>query len=347
MLGGLEAPAPFEALVLTALGDHLRRDVRDEASDERGKADEPDANLADEVPGGLFHSENHSAQLSERGTRMTDRAPLHAKIGEMRLATIVPPEMSAPLAAQIVDGLAVAFPSPWTVAALLAQDPEDWPPPGRAAWPVSDVQLLAPVPVPGAIFGVGRNYAAHARELGNEPDAAPTVFAKLARSSAPPAGPVRLPAAAEFVDYEGELAVVIGRGGRIAGYAVANDVSARDLQFAGDSGQWTRGKGADTFCPWGPWITTADELPDAIDLRLRTYVNGELRQDAWTSQMLFSPEQVIAHIQEVSRLEPGDLLLMGTPEGVGYGRDPKVALASGDVVRVELDLLGAIEHAIR
>ncbi len=191
-LGGLQAPAAFEALVLNPLVADLDADVQAQADHECGESDEPDGNLADEVPGGLLHSENHSAQLSERGRRMTVGCASVRRC-RMRLATIVPPEMEGPVAAQIVDGLAVAFPAPWTVAALLAQDPEDWPPPGRAAWPVQDVQLLAPVPVPGAIFGVGRNYAAHARELGNEPEAAPTVFAKLARSSAPPSGPVRLP----------------------------------------------------------------------------------------------------------------------------------------------------------
>ncbi len=121
----------------------------------------------------------------------------------------------------------------------------------------------------------------------------------------------------------------MGRGGQVAGYAIANDVSARDLQFDSDSGQWTRGKGGDTFCPWGPWITTEDEVPDLRDLRLRTYVNGELRQDATTADLIFGVDEIIAHIQEVARLEPGDLILTGTPAGVGYGREPKVALAPG------------------
>lgn len=254
--------------------------------------------------------------------------------------------MEGALAAQIVDGLAVAFPPNWTVQQLLSVDAEDRPPPGRAAWPVRDVVLHAPVPRPGAIFGVGRNYADHAKELGNAVPDAPTVFAKLSRSSTGPAGPVRLPRVARFVDYEGELAVVMGAGGKVAGYAIADDVSARDLQFDSDSGQWTRGKGADTFCPWGPWITTEDEVPDVRDLHLRTYVNGELRQSASTADLLFDIPELIAHIQQITRLEPGDLILTGTPAGVGYGREPKVALASGDTVRIEIDLLGAIEHPI-
>ncbi len=253
--------------------------------------------------------------------------------------------MEHAVAAQIVDGLAVAFPSNWSVAQLLSLDPEDRPPPGRAAWPVHDVELLAPIPTPGAIFGIGRNYAAHAAELGNDLPQAPTVFAKLSRSSTGPGGPIRIPAASSFVDYEGELAVVMGERGKVAGYAIANDVSARDLQFEGD-GQWTRGKGADTFCPWGPWITTEDEVPDPHELHLRTYVNEELRQEAMTSDLIFKIPRLIEHISQVTALQPGDLILTGTPEGVGWARDPKVGLKSGDVIRVEIDLLGSIESRV-
>lgn len=265
----------------------------------------------------------------------------------MRLATITPPGLDRRLAAQIVDGLAVAFPPNWTVAQLLSVAAEDRPPPGRAAWPIADVALHAPIPVPGAIFGIGRNYAAHAAELGNALPAQPTVFAKLSRASTAPAGPVRIPHGTEFVDYEGELAVVIGAGGEVAGYAIANDVTARDWQFeASAGGQWTRGKGPDTFCPWGPWITTAEEVPDPHELHLRTYVNGELRQEAMTSELIFGIPQLLERISAVTALQPGDVILTGTPAGVGWGLDPKVSLRPGDVVRVEIDLLGAIEHPI-
>ena len=250
------------------------------------------------------------------------------------------------MAAQIVDGLAVPFPPNWTVTRLLSLDTEDRPPPGRAAFPVEEVELHAPIAQPGAIFGIGRNYARHASEMGGDVPSQPTVFAKLPRSSTAPGGPVRIPAASSFVDYEGELAVVIGAGGQVGGYAIANDVSARDLQYE-EGGQWTRGKGADTFCPWGPWITTADEVPDPHELQLRTYVNGELRQDATTADLIFGIDRVVAHIAEITALQPGDMILTGTPEGVGYGRDPKVALAPGDRVRIEIDLLGSIEHELR
>jgi len=138
------------------------------------------------------------------------------------------------------------------------------------------VTLLAPVPRPRAIFGIGRNYAAHAAETGAQVPSAPLVFMKLPTSSVPPGGPVRRPAVVHELDYEVELAVVIGEGGRIAGWAVADDVSARDLQRA--EAQWTRAKGFDTSCPWGPWITTVDEVRDAVGLRISSYVNGELRR---------------------------------------------------------------------
>jgi 2-keto-4-pentenoate hydratase/2-oxohepta-3-ene-1,7-dioic acid hydratase in catechol pathway len=146
------------------------------------------------------------------------------------------------------------------------------------------------------------------------------------------------------LDYEVELAVVIGGGGEIAGWAVADDVSARDLQSA--EAQWTRAKGFDTSCPWGPWITTTDELPDALGLRITCYVNGELRQDSTTADLVFGPQQLVDFIAEAITLEPGDLILTGTPAGVGHGMDPPRYLAEGDVVRCEIERLGAIEHVI-
>ena len=138
--------------------------------------------------------------------------------------------------------------------------------------------------------------------------------------------------------------LVMGAGGQIAGYAVADDVSARDLQ--GREPQWTRAKGADTFCPWGPWITTADEVFDPADLRLTCHVNGELRQDGSTSDLIFGPRALVDFISEVITLEPGDLILTGTPSGVGQAMDPRRFLQAGDVVRCEVEQLGAIEHPI-
>ena len=167
---------------------------------------------------------------------------------------------------------------------------------------------------------------------------------KLPSSAAPPNAAVRCPPVVRRLDYEGELAVVMGSGGAVAGYAVADDLSARDLQKA--EPQWTRAKGADGFCPYGPWITTADEIPDPQDLGLRTWVNGELRQDARTSDLIFGIDALVAFIGETCTLEPGDLILTGTPAGVGMSMTPRRFLATGDVVRIEIERLGAIEHAI-
>ena len=136
----------------------------------------------------------------------------------------------------------------------------------------------------------------------------------------------------------------MGADAKIAGYAVANDVSARDLQRR--EPQWTRAKGADGFCPWGPWITTADKIDDPLDLRITTHVNGELRQDSSTADMVFGPQQLVDFISETCTLHAGDLILTGTPSGVGMSMDPRRFLSSGDVVRIEIEQLGAIEHAI-
>jgi 2-keto-4-pentenoate hydratase/2-oxohepta-3-ene-1,7-dioic acid hydratase in catechol pathway len=146
------------------------------------------------------------------------------------------------------------------------------------------------------------------------------------------------------LDYEVELTVVMGAGGEVAGYTVANDVSGRDLQKR--EGQWTRAKGADGFCPFGPWITTSDEVPEPEDLALRTWVNGELRQDARSNDLLFSIDQLIEHISAACTLEPGALILTGTPSGVGIGQDPMQFLKPGDVVRMEIESLGVIENTI-
>jgi acylpyruvate hydrolase len=260
----------------------------------------------------------------------------------MRLATFLAPDSDEPLAGEVVGARAVAFDDGSTVLERLASG--DRTPAGGADWALADVTLLAPVPQPRAIFGIGLNYAAHAAETGRELPERPIVFMKLPSSSAPPGGPVRCPAVVRRLDYEGELAIAMGAGGEIAGYAVADDVSARDLQRR--EPQWTRAKGADTFCPWGPWITTADEVPDPEDLALRTWVNGELRQDSRTSDLIFGCRELVEFVAETCTLAPGDLILTGTPSGVGASMDPRRFLASGDVVRIEIERLGAIEHAV-
>ena len=210
--------------------------------------------------------------------------------------------------------------------------------------PLTEATLLAPVARPRAIFGIGLNYAAHAAETGADLPEVPVVFLKLPTSSVPPAGPVRCPKVVKRLDYEVELVVVMGAGGEIAGYAVGDDVSARDLQKR--EPRWVRAKGFDTSCPWGPWITTADDVPEPLSLRLTSHVNGELRQDSTTADMVFGPRQLVDFIAETCTLEPGDLILTGTPQGVGQAMDPPRFLADGDVVRCEVEGLGAIEHRI-
>lgn len=260
----------------------------------------------------------------------------------MRLATFIPSGGHEPLAGEAFDGRVVAFDDGSTVRDRLASG--DRTPAGGPDWALADVTLLAPVPQPRAILGIGLNYAAHAAEQGLEPPERPIVFSMPPGASAPPGGPVRCPAVVRRLDYEAELAIVMGADGAIAGYAVADDVSARDLQRR--EPQWTRAKGADTFCPWGPWVTTADEVPDPEDLAIRAWVNGELRQDARTSDLIFGCEALVAFVRETCTLEPGDLILTGTPSGVGMSMDPPRFLASGDVVRIEIERLGAIEHPI-
>ena len=259
----------------------------------------------------------------------------------MRLATFVPPGAERPSAGEVRGDEVVAF-SSGTVLDRIArgwQEPAD-----GEAFALADVELLAPILRPRAIFGIGLNYAAHAAETGKELPEIPMVFLKLPSSSVPPSGPVRCPGVVKRLDYEVELAVVMAAGGEIAGYAVADDVSARDLQKR--EPRWVRAKGFDTSCPWGPWITTADEVPDPRGLRISSHVNGEPRQESTTADLVFGPRELADFIAETCTLEPGDLILTGTPEGVGQAMDPPRFLADGDVVRCEIEGLGAIEHRI-
>ena len=233
--------------------------------------------------------------------------------------------------------------------------------------PVSAVTLRAPLPRPRrGLFCVGRNYRAHASELAGSvfrdhlpaEDGWPIVFSKLAECVVGPTDDVRLPGAAvsEQIDYESELGVIIGRGGRdiprsramdhIFGYTVLNDVTARDVQMRHK--QWDLGKSFDTFCPMGPWITTADEL-DGRDTRVRGWVTAvggeaELRQDGRTRDMLFDIPTLVETCSRGITLLPGDVIATGTPAGVGMGFKPERWLSSGDVVRIEIDGIGFIEN---
>jgi 2-keto-4-pentenoate hydratase/2-oxohepta-3-ene-1,7-dioic acid hydratase in catechol pathway len=259
----------------------------------------------------------------------------------MKLATFLAPGATAPAAGEIRGDEVVAFTTGTVLDRIRGGDRT---PATGDAHPLSDVTLLEPIPRPPAIFCVGRNYADHIAEMGSEKPDKPLVFLKLPLSSAPPNGPVRTPRASHALDYETELVLVMGPDNEVAGYAVADDVSARDLQRS--EAQWSRAKGFDTSCPWGPWITTKDEIPDPRGLELTTHVNGEQRQGASTSALIFGPEELIPFISEACTLEPGAIILTGTPSGVGAAMDPPVFLQPGDVVRCAIEGLGVLEHAI-
>jgi 2-keto-4-pentenoate hydratase/2-oxohepta-3-ene-1,7-dioic acid hydratase in catechol pathway len=227
---------------------------------------------------------------------------------------------------------------------------------GSLGRPIAEVELLAPVPRPGKVVAIGRNYREHAEEEGVEPPPAPLIFSKWPSSVVGHRAEVRWdPALTGQVDYEAELAVVIGRPARrvavadaldhVLGYTCLNDVSARDLQF-GD-GQWTRGKSLDTFCPMGPVLVTADELGDPQALGIRCAVGDDVLQRANTAQMYFSVAEIISHCSMAFTLEPGDVIATGTPSGVGAFRKPPRYLADGDRVVVEIDGIGVLENTCR
>jgi len=239
---------------------------------------------------------------------------------------------------------------------------ESPPPPSGARLPSEVVALRAPLPQPlRSLFCAGRNYRDHAAELATtvfrdslpKEDLWPIVFGKLGECVVGPFDAVRLPGAAVStqIDYESELAVVIGRGGRdiarsramdhVFGYTIVNDVTARDVQVR--HMQWDLGKSFDTFCPMGPCIVSADEL-DGHDTRVRGWVNGELRQDGRTKDMIFDIPTLIETCSRGITLYPGDVIATGTPSGVGMGFTPQRWLRAGDLVRIEIDGIGAIEN---
>ena len=220
----------------------------------------------------------------------------------------------------------------------------------------ADVELLAPVPRPGKIVAAGVNYRSHAAEGEREPPDHPVFFAKFSTSVVGDGADIRWsPQLTQAVDYEAELALVIGATcrrvdearalGYVAGYTCLNDVSARDLQYS--DRQFTRGKSLDTFGPMGPWLVTADEVADPQSLPVRSFVNGELRQDASTAEMIFSVAQLISFASHAFTLEPGDVIATGTPAGVGWYREPKQMLHDGDEVAVEIEGIGRlVNHCV-
>lgn len=218
------------------------------------------------------------------------------------------------------------------------------------------VTLLAPVPTPGKVLGVGRNYGAHAAEGGLAAQEKPRIFVKLSSAVIGTGAPIAKPAGVTKLDYETELAVVIGRRARavresealayVAGYTILNDVSARELQFDVSPPQTSFAKSMDGFCPMGPCLATPDEFADPADIHLRGWVNGELVQDGRTHDLIFPVPLLIAYLSSYLTLEPGDIIATGTPAGVGAFRKPPRYLAPGDVVRMEIEGIGVLENRV-
>lgn len=220
---------------------------------------------------------------------------------------------------------------------------------------VVDPSFLAPIVAPGKLMAIGLNYADHIRETGSKAPANPILFMKANTSLTGPEDDIVVdPELTAMADYETELTLIIGRQtkgiseadarGAVFGYTVANDVSARDCMKA--DGQLVRAKSFDTYCPIGPWITTADSVPDPQALAVKTLVNGEVRQDSSTAEMIFSIDHLIYFLARGMTLEPGDVMLTGTPHGVGFVMDPPRFLHAGDVVECEVEGLGKLRNRV-
>lgn len=224
-----------------------------------------------------------------------------------------------------------------------------------AAFPASEVKILPPLSSPEKIICVGLNYIDHCRETGMEPPASPVIFSKYANAIVGHNDAVNIPINANEVDFEAELAVVIGKEAKhvseeeaneyVFGYTIMNDISARDLQFK--DGQWSRGKTADTFAPTGPVIATKEEVGNPHKLSISLELNGKIMQDSNTSNLIFSIPQIISFLSQSMTLKPGDLIATGTPPGVGMGRDPKVWLKDGDEMSIAIEKIGTLSNYVK
>ena len=220
--------------------------------------------------------------------------------------------------------------------------------------PIEEVSLLAPIVSPPKIICLGLNYLDHAAETGKNVTKEPIIFMKPHTAIIGHKEKIIKPSFVREMDYEGELAIIMGKKAKniplseaknyVFGYTVFNDISAREIQF-GDK-QWTRGKSFGTFAPTGPWITTENQLPNTENLSVRTWVNGELRQNSSTRNMAFNVSQIIHHLSRVMTLEPCDIIATGTPAGVGFAMKPKKFLRHGDVVRIEIEGIGILENTV-
>ena len=218
-------------------------------------------------------------------------------------------------------------------------------------------KLLAPL-VPTDILCIGINYREHAAESGSSIPQNPMLFIKASNTLNNPGDPIPIPRRSQMIDFEGELAVIIGRAARhvsreraldhVFGYCIANDVSARDWQRQKElgGGQFARGKSFDGFCPLGPWITTRDEIPNPNALRLKTTLNHEVMQDNSTSDMIFDVPSLIESLSSTMTLRPGAIILTGTPQGVGFARTPPVWMKPGDTIAIEIEGLGRLENPV-
>ena len=217
-----------------------------------------------------------------------------------------------------------------------------------------DVRLEAPVPRPSKIICIGLNYLDHVKESGAEIPKSPLIFSKFNTCVAASEDPILLPTGSEQVDFEAELAVVIGRRAKnikredamsyVFGYTNFNDVSARDMQFA--DGQWQRGKSCDSFAPFGEYVATKDEIADPHQLQIQFRLNGETMQDSSTDQLIFKIPELVEYLSRSITLEPGDIIATGTPPGVGFARKPPVFLKDGDVCEVEIEGLGVLINSV-
>jgi 2-keto-4-pentenoate hydratase/2-oxohepta-3-ene-1,7-dioic acid hydratase in catechol pathway len=226
--------------------------------------------------------------------------------------------------------------------------------PRGAVLPRSDVIVGPPIPRPGKIICIGLNYRDHAAESNMPVPSSPVTFSKYGTSVIGPDRPIVLPRASQQVDYEAEMAVVIGRRAKhvpierafdyVLGYMNFNDVSARDFQFA--DGQWQRGKACDTFAPMGPFVLLRELAGDPHALRIRLRLNGQTMQDSSTAQLIFGVDHVVSFLSQTVTLEPGDVIATGTPPGVGFARKPPVFLKAGDVVEVEVEGLGVLSNTV-
>lgn len=220
----------------------------------------------------------------------------------------------------------------------------------------ASVKLFAPIPDPQKVLCIGLNYADHARESGQQPPSEPVLFNKFPTAVAAHGDKIVLPRVSKEVDYEAELVVVIGQGGKhiaegdalnhVAGYCVGHDVSARDWQLRKPGGQWLLGKSFDGFAPFGPELVTKDEVGDVSNLRIQFRLNGETLQNSTTAQLIFNVPKLIAYISQVCTLLPGDVIFTGTPPGVGAARKPPIFMKPGDVAEVEIEKLGVLRNPV-